>query len=180
MPSQKNIDQVKNIKINLEKSKSVVVANYKGLNVEQMTSLKKQIKQAGGEFLVIKNTLLKIALTSVKYPVSHQPGSGQTSIKFTGPTAILYSYEDELVPLKILYEFFKNNDLPKIKYGFLNKDFLKEDKILELAQLPSQDALKAKLVGVLNSPIYGLVYVLKANLSNLIRVINNIKEQKMK
>lgn len=176
MPSQKNIQLVKELKEKLAKAKSVVLADYKGLNVGQMTELRQKIKEAGGELKVIKNTLAKLAFFQPRglKQVERTPGLEN----LTGPTAILFSYDDEVAPIKALYEFFEKNSLPKIKLGFLNQDLLQKEKVIELAKLPTREVLQAKLVGTLNSPIYGLVYVLKGNLASLINVLKAIKDAK--
>lgn len=172
MVSQKNINQVKDLKTKLEKAKSVVLTDYRGLSVDQINNLRRKIKEAAGELKVAKNTLLNLSLKDLSYGVK------ELKEALTGPTAILFSYEDEIAPIKALYEFYKENDLPKIKLGFLGKELLSEDKIIELAKLPTKEVLQGKLVGILNSPIYGLVYVLKANLQNLLIVLNQIKKAK--
>jgi len=175
MPSQKNINQVASLKEKLEKAKSIVLADYKGLNVGQMTELRKKVKEAGGEFKVIKNTLLKLGFENFQFPISN--------FQFTGPTAILFSYDDEVAPIKTLYDFFKENELPKIKIGFLDgstgsPQVMEEEKVIELAKLPSHQQLQAQLLNTLNSPIYGFTYVLKGNLASLINVLKAIKDAK--
>ena len=167
MPSQKNIQLLEKLKGNLGKAKSVVLADYKGLNVSQMTELRRKIKEAGGEFKVIKNTLLKLGFKNSSYNLQLT-----TYNLLTGPTAILFSYNDKVAPIKALYEFFEKNSLPKIKIGFLEKELLEEKKVIELAKLPSIDQLQTKLVGILNSPIYGLVYVLKGNLQKIATLLH--------
>ncbi|MFC1711566.1 50S ribosomal protein L10 [Patescibacteria group bacterium] len=172
MPSQKNIDKVSDLKTSLSEAKSIVLADYKGLNVEQMTKLRQQIKEAGGEITIIKNTLLKIGLKDNKYDLS------QAADVLTGPTAILFCFKDEIAPIKTLYEYAKENDLPKIKIGFLDKDFLSEDKVIALAKLPSLEVLQARLVGTLNSPTSNFVHVLKANLQGFLSILKQISKQK--
>ena len=160
MPSQKNIKIVKELNEKLNQAKSVVLADYKGLNVSQMTELRQKIKEVGGELKVIKNTLLQLGFEKLE--------------ELTGPTAILFSYNDEIAPIKALYEFFEKNDLPKIKIGFFDKELIEKDRIIALAQLPSQAQLHGRLIGVLNSPIYGLIYVLRGNLASLINILKAI------
>lgn len=171
MPSQQNINQVKEIQTKLGKAKSVVLADYRGLSVEKISDLRNKVKEAGGELKVNKNRLLKLALKDQNLKL-------ETDEVLTGPTAILYSFKDEIAPIKALYEFFKENDLPKIKVGFLAKEFLAEDQIINLAQLPSREQLQAKLVGTLNGPVFGLVYALKGNLNKLVGVLKSIQEKK--
>jgi large subunit ribosomal protein L10 len=173
MPSDKNLKTVADLKEDLKKAKSLVFSNYQGLDVENLSQLRQNIKQAGGDYKIIKNTLIKISLKDLGYLLEDENVLKQ-------PTALLLAFEDEISPIKALYEFSKNKDMPIIKAGFLEKDFITEDKVIELAQLPSLETLQAKLIGTLNSPVSGFVYVLKANLQKLALVLNQIKQQKEK
>ncbi len=171
MPSQKNINQVKEIQDKLNQAKSVVLADYRGLSVEKISDLRNRVKAVGGELKVNKNRLIKLAFTAANLTL-------ETDEVLTGPTAILYAFADEIAPIKALYEFFKENDLPKIKVGFLAKEFLAEDRVINLAQLPSREQLQTQLVVILNSPIAGLVYALKGNLNKLVGVLKALQEKK--
>lgn len=170
MPSKRNIQTVSNLKDKLLRSKSIVLADYKGLNVGQTNELKSELKKSGAEFQVAKNTLLKIAFKEVKLVSPDEV--------LVGATAILFCYEDEIAPIKALYEFFKKNELPKIKVGFLGKDPLTAEQVKSLAQLPDKLTLQAQVINRLKSPISGFVYVLKANLSKLVYVLEAIRKNK--
>ncbi len=170
MPSKRNIQTVSNLKDKLLRSKSIVLADYKGLNVGQTNELKSELKKSGAEFQVAKNTLLKIAFKEVKLVSPDEV--------LVGATAILFCYEDEIAPIKALYEFFKKNELPKIKVGFLGKDPLTAEQVKSLAQLPDKLTLQAQVISRLKSPISGFVYVLKANLSKLVYVLEAIRKNK--
>lgn len=172
MPSKKNISEVENLATKLEKSKSVVLADYKGLTVAQITKLRNQISDSGAEMKVTKNTLLSLALTKAGFPKE------EIKDQLLGPTATIFSYEDEVAPLKITAEFGKDNQFPSFKAGFLGKTFLSADKVKELSQLPSREVLLAKLVGTLNAPLYGLAVVLQGNLRKLVYVLKAIEKNK--
>ena len=174
MPSQKNIDQVKDLKQKLAKAKAVVLADFSGLDVNQINQLRQKIKQAGGEFKISKNTLFKISLADSPF----KKQKSQLTEALNGPNAFLFAYEDEISPLKALYQFSQENDLPEIKVGLLLTKFLPQEEVISLAKLPSLPVLQAKLVGTLNSPLYGLVYSLKANLQQLTGLLNQIKNKK--
>ena len=170
MPSQKNINQVNKLKEKFEQAKSVVLSDYRGLKVNQIADLRQKVKEAGGELKVAKNTLIKLALKNLKYEVPEE--------QLTGPTAILFSLQDEVAPIKILYDFFKENELPKIKVGFLERNLITEDKVIDLAKLPGRQTLYGILTGALQSPTFSLVYVLKANMGNLINTLKAVKQNK--
>ena len=171
MPNQKNIDQLKSLQEKLAKTKSAVLTDYCGLTVNQITQLRKAVNAVGGELKIAKNTLLKIALKK-----SWQ--ADDQSLEFKEPTAILFTYKDEIAPLKTLYDFSKKNPLLKIKFGFLNKKLLTAEKIISFAKLPAKPQLQAQLVSALSFHLRGLVYVLQANLNSLTKVIQRIKERK--
>lgn len=172
MPSKKNVAQLEDLKTKLHKAKTVVLTDYRGLKVNQLTELKRLVKLAGGEFKVYKNTLLNLGFNEAGLKIQ---GSDEA---LTGPTAILLSFEDEIKALKILYDFSLKNELPTIKLGFVDSEFASKDRVTELAQLPDVAVLQAKLTGMLYSPVYGLVYGLKANLSRLLIVLSQIKKAK--
>jgi len=172
MPSQKNQDQVKILQEKLAKAKSIVLADYRGLPVNLQQDLRQKITQVNAELIVVKNTLLKIALKQEKFDLKPLLDS------FTGPTITLLAYEDEIAPIKALAEFAKDNNLPTIKAGFLNKDPLSKEKVEQLAQLPTKVELLTKTVGTIKAPLSGIVNVLSGNLKNLVYALKAIKTQK--
>ena len=169
MPSQKNITELNTLKEKLEKAKSLALTDYRGLTVNQATTLRQKVKKAGGELRITKNTLLKLALKDSPFKLPDEQ-------ILTGPTAILFSFADEIAPLKAIADFAKEQELPKFKAGFLDDRFLTVGELEELASLPTKDQLQAKLVGCLNSPISGLANVLMGNLTKLVYVLEAIRK----
>ncbi len=149
---------VDNLKEKLKATKALILTDYSGLKVEQINQLRQDIKKTGGEFEVIKNTLLCLAIK-------------KEGLTLQGPTAALWLYSDDLAPLKALAAFIKKNELPKLKFGFWDKGLIEADRIKELANLPSLTELQAKLVGFLKSPLSGLTYNLKGNLFKLVYLL---------
>ncbi len=90
---------------------------------------------------------------------------------------MLLSFQDEVAPLKKVVEFAKTGELPKLKFGFLGKDYLAEDKIIALSKVPSREVLIGKMLSSMNGPMYGMVWVLKGNLQKLVTVISNYSEK---
>jgi len=162
MPSQKNINQLKDLKQKTKQSKNIVLTDYSGLEVEKFNDLRKQVKEAGGELKVAKNTLIKLALKDFEFDLE-------------GQTAVLFCYDDEITPLKKLYQFLEENELPKIKIGFLDEQLFDKEKVIEMAQLPGMEELKGKLVNIINAPRAGLVYVLKAKIVELVRLLKKLE-----
>lgn len=160
MPSEKNVATLNLLKTKISQAKSIVFADASGLSVNLQRELRQAVKLAGGELIVVKNTLLKLAL-------------GETILP--GPTITLLAYDDEIAPIKALAEFAKNHSLPKMKAGFLAKEALSKEQVEELAALPTRIELLAKTVGSLNSPLYGLVNVLQGNIRKLVYVLKAVK-----
>lgn len=163
MVKSDKIYTVQNLVEKLKQAKAVVLADYHGLKVSQMAELRQNINKAGGEFEVVKNTLLNRAAEESKVKIDPEV--------LQGPTAVLWAYEDQINPLKVLVNFAKANELPTIKFGLLDQVATPIERIKQLASLPSKEELKAKLVGTLQSPLYGLNHALSWNMRKLIYVL---------
>lgn len=163
MPTSRKIYTVQNLAEKLKQAKAVVLADYHGLNVSQLSELRQKVKKTGGEFEVVKNTLLSRAADETKIKIEPEV--------LQGPTAVLWAYEDQITPLKVLMDFVKTNGLPKVKFGLLDKIAVSLEKIKQLASLPSKEELKTKLVGNLQSPLYGLTNALNWNLRKLVFIL---------
>lgn len=162
-------ETVKSLGEKVSKSKTLVFADYHGLTVNQISDLRAKIKDAGGEMLVTKNTLMKRALTSNQLP--------DTSNQLVGPTATIFSYDDEVAPTKAVAEAAKVTGIPKFKFGFFGRDFMDTAAVEALSKIPSRPELHAKLVGSLSSPIYGFVSVLSANIRNLVSILDQLAKR---
>ena len=171
MANQKKIDLVNELKTKLEKAKSLVFSDYRGLTVAQIQDLKRKVKKEKGEYVVTKNTLIIKALEQLKMTVP--------DIKdLKGPSATLFSYEDEVTPFKALVTFAKTAGLPVLKLGILENAILNKEQITSLAKLPSRIVLYAQVVGALSSPTYGLVNVLQGNIRKLVYTLDAVKSKK--
>lgn len=184
MPSQRNIQQLFELKDKVARAKSIVFADYSGLNVAEQSDLRNKTSAVGGELTVAKNTLLKLALQERMTNVELKMMNDNSAFKIhnseflQGPTAVLFSYQDEILPLKILVEFGKNRDKPKVKGGMLGDKSLTVDEILELAELPSKPELLVRLMRQIQGPMYGLVRVLEGNIQKLVYVLDAIGRSK--
>ena len=154
---------VDNLKEKLKAAKALVLTDYSGLKVDQINHLRQDIKKSGGEFEVVKNTLLGKASADSELKME----KGQLE----GNTAALWLYSEDLTPLKTLDAFIKKNELPKLKFGFWDKTLIEAEKIQELANLPSLIELQARLVSFLKAPLSGLTYNLKGNLFKLVYLL---------
>jgi len=139
------------------------LADYSGLKVSQINELRAEIKKAGGEFEVVKNTLLCLAAKNFQF--------SKSNFQIKGPTVALWLYQDDITPLKSLYGFIKKNELPKIKIGLWNGELIPLEKITQLANLPGINELKTKLIGQLKGPLFRLRQDLNGNIQKLVLVL---------
>lgn len=179
MPSQANIDQLASINQRLTRAKNLVLVDYTGLSVNDQTELRAKVNQAGGEFTVQKNTLLRLAITDRTKEI---PESMDQSLN--GPTAVLFGYEDAVSATKVAVEFQKDHaETFVIKAGLITgtdeaaDTFLTTADIKRLADLPTKDQLRAQVVGTLNAPIFGFVNVLAGNIRGLVQVLSAVRDQ---
>ena len=161
---------VQEIKVKLEASKGAVLADYRGLNVAQVTKLRSQLREAGVEYKVVKNTLTRLAAAEL--------GIEGLNPYLEGPTAIAFGLQDAVTPAKILAEFAKTNKDLEIKAGILEGKVIDLNAVKALAELPSREVLLAKVLGGMQTPLYGFANVLQANLRNLVNVVEAIRKQK--
>ena len=138
----------------LRESVTTVVADYRGLNVTQVTELRKQLREAGIEFQVLKNSLVRRATAAAEL--------SELDSVLTGPTAIAFSKEDAVAPAKILSDFAKKNDALEIKGGVVEGQVVGVDQIKALAALPSRDGLLSMLLSVLQAPVRNMALAVKA------------------
>ncbi|MCM3750152.1 50S ribosomal protein L10 [Paenibacillus pasadenensis] len=146
--------QVEEISSKLKASTTTVVADYRGLNVAQVTELRKQLREAGIEFQVLKNSLVRRASESADL-------AGLNEV-LTGPTAIAFGGDDVVAPAKILNDFAKKNDALKLKGGVLEGQVVDAAQIKALAELPSRDGLLSMLLSVLQAPMRNFALAVKA------------------
>ena len=145
---------VDEISAKLRESSATVVADYRGLNVAQVTELRKQLREAGIEFQVLKNSLVRRATASAELTELDQV--------LTGPTAIAFSKDDAVAPAKILNDFAKKNDKLEIKGGVVEGRVVDTAQIKALAELPSREGLLSMLLSVLQAPMRNFALAVKA------------------
>ncbi|MEK4762424.1 50S ribosomal protein L10 [Viridibacillus sp. FSL E2-0187] len=133
---------------------SVVVVDYRGLSVAQVTELRKQLREAGVEFKVYKNTLVRRATAEVEQEELNE--------FLTGPNAIAFSTEDVIAPAKIINNFAKANEQLEIKAGLIEGTFASAEDVKALAELPSREGLLSMLLSVLQAPVRNFALATKA------------------
>lgn len=154
----------------LASAKTAFLADYRGLTVEQVSKLRGELRQAGVEYRVVKNTLLRLA--------SKETDIACLDSFFEGPTAIAIAGDDPVAPAKILSEFAKANDKFALKAAALEGKVLSIEGIKALAELPSREVLLGKMLGSMNAPVSNFVGVLAAIPRSLVQVLAAIQDQK--
>ena len=138
----------------LEKSSSAIVVDYKGLTVEEVTELRKKMREAGVEYKVYKNSLVTRA--------ANELGLGDVVQYLEGPVSIAFGYEDPVAPARILKEFMDSHPKMQLKMGVVEGEFYNESQIVEFANIPSREVLLAKLLGSLKAPMSNFAYLIDA------------------
>jgi large subunit ribosomal protein L10 len=146
------------------------VLDFKGITVPQVTELRKQVRESGSHYIVIKNTLALIAVKDT--PLTKLTGH------FNGMTAVAYNTTDAVALAKVLTKFAKDVPAVQFKGAMLGGQVVAATEVANIAALPSRDELVSKLLYLLQSPIRGLATVLAANIRNLAVVIDQVRQQK--
>ena len=166
---------VAQLKEQLESAKGVVLTSYKGLTVAQDTELRRELREAGVSYHVVKNTMLRIA--------AKEAGIEGIEEHLEGTTAFALSTEDAVAPAKVICGFIKKNKLEDaevltVKVGMVEGKVIGVDEVKALAALPSREELIAKLLGSMNAPISNTVNVLQGVIRNAVYVLDAIRSQK--
>jgi len=156
MASEKIINQKKEevtkLANQMKESKLILLTDYRGINVLDVTNLRTSLRNINADYKVIKNNITKRALSEC--------GLEGLDVALEGPTAVIMTNEDYLEPLKVIYEFSKNNDYYKIKGGIIEGKVMTAEEIITLAKLPSREQLLSMLAGALLGNISKLAVAL--------------------
>ena len=164
-------EMLRDISERISKAKSIVFTEFDSLGVKQNEELRQKLKAENSEYLVTKKTLLELALKD-KSVEGFDPRS------VSGKLSVVFGYDDEVAPAKIVDEFKKNNpDTISFAGGILDHKFISASEVEALAKLPSKQELYAQIVGSLNAPVSGFVNVLNGNLRGLVYALSAIKDK---
>ncbi len=156
MASEKNInlkkEEVSKLAEQMKDSKLILLADYRGINVSDVTGLRTELRNIGADYKVIKNNITRRALAEC--------GLEGLDEQLEGPTAVIMTKEDYLEPTKVIYNFTKNNDFYKIKGGVVDGKVMTAEEIITLAKLPSRQELLSMLAGGLLASISKLAIAL--------------------
>ena len=150
----KKLEEVTQVAAELKAAASVVVVDYLGLTVEQVTELRKQLRESGVQMKVVKNTILRRAAAEAAIEGLNE--------HFVGPTAIVFSESEVVAPAKIIAEFAKKADKLEIKGGLIEGKAASADEVKALAALPDREGLLSMLLSVLQAPVRNTALAIKA------------------
>ena len=170
MNRQSKEDLVAELAERLKVTKAAFLADYRGLNVEKATELRRKLRAVGVDYRVVKNTLLRLAAQGTQAEC--------LDAHLKGPTAVAMVTGDPVAPAKALVEFAKANQAFELKSAMLDGKLLRPEDVKALADLPSREVLLGRLLGTLNAPTTNFVGVLAAVPRSLVQVLSAIKDQK--
>ncbi|MCF6461406.1 50S ribosomal protein L10 [Clostridium sp. Cult3] len=153
----------------VNKAQGIVLVDYRGLKVEELTELRRNYREAGVDYKVYKNTMMRFAFEEAGFEEFNQ--------YLTGPNAIAFGFEDPVQAAKITDEFAKKHDKLEIKAGIVDGKIIDVEEVKNLASLPSKEVLIAQALGGLNAPISGFANVLQGTIRNLVYALDAVREK---
>jgi large subunit ribosomal protein L10 len=133
----------------LREAKGLLLADFSGMDVETATALRRTLRASGVQYRVVKNTLLRIAC--------RERGLEVLEPYLEGPTAVAYSSQSEVEPVRVIVEFAKKHERPVVKAGVIGERLYNKEELLQLATLPSREVLLAQVLGTIVAPLSGLL-----------------------
>jgi large subunit ribosomal protein L10 len=167
LAKQQNVQEIKD---KIDKAQSIVLVDYRGLSVAEVTELRSRYRNAGVDYKVYKNSMMEFAFK--------EAGLEEFAEFLKGPNAIAFGYEDPVSAAKITSEFAKTNNKLEIKAGIVDGKIIDVKGVNDLAELPPREVLIAQVLGGFNAPIQGFANVLQGTIRGLAVVLNAIAEQK--
>jgi large subunit ribosomal protein L10 len=163
VPTQEKVESVEDLKRRLSGVKTVLLAEYRGLTVQQLNDLRRQLRSVSAEYKIVKNRLARLALS--------ESLSGVKSL-LKGPTGMVISKDDPVAVAKALHTFARTNQALVIKAGYVEGQMLEPAGLKALADLPSKEAIRSQIVGALQGPMAQLVGLLQAPQRELVYVLS--------
>lgn len=167
----KKTQTIEDLQTALLNSKMTVISDYQGTNVSELTQLRREVQNVGGDVKVAKNTLIKLA-------IKDQGFAKELDEFLSGPTAVVYTDKDPVAVAKVLTEYIKKVKKTSIKGGILEGKKISENDLKDISSLPSKEVLISKLLGSMNAPAQNIVYALSGVSRNLVYVLDAVRKQK--
>jgi large subunit ribosomal protein L10 len=169
VPTQEKVETVEELKSRLNGVKTVLLAEYRGLTVQQLADLRKQLKAVSAEYKIVKNRLARLAIAS--------SSAAALSPELKGPTGLVLAKGDPVSVAKALQTFARTNQALIVKLGVVDGRVLPSAGLKALADLPSREALRAQIVGAISGPLTQLVSLLQAPHRELVYVLEQRGKQ---
>ena len=170
MTREQKQEFISDLQERLARAEAIYLTDFTGLDVQAMTSLRRQLKQSNGEYLVVKNRLLKRAMADSELP--------DISSYLTGPTGVVFGIDSAVDAAKAVVDFAKENgDRPVFKVGLMESGVLGPEEIAAVSRLPSREELLSQVAGVLSGPLSSLVSVLGGKLQEMAGLADALREQ---
>ena len=161
---------LENLTAEIKENNVIYLVDFQGLNVEQITQFRRKLRSDDAILRVAKNTLIKLARENLK----REPIASNLLI---GSSALIFCKDDPISTAKIIKEFLREHPKPQVKAIFINDDCIDGEKYEEYAELPGVVELRAKVVGALNGPIYGLVSVISGLLRGFVNQLDQLAKR---
>jgi len=163
------MDEIREI---LHENKNIVLTEYRGLNVEQVTDLRSSLRKAGVKFKVLKNTLTR--------KLFQEAAMGELQDYLQGPVAVGFLSEDIAASSRVILDFAKKNEFLVVKVGYVDGKMVDMAGLKAIASLPSREVLLGMVLSTMQAPVKDLLSVLQGTTRKLVYALNAIKEQKEK
>jgi len=163
VPTQEKVETIEDFKTRLDGAKTVLVTEYRGLTVQQLSDLRKQLRGVSASYKIIKNRLAKLAMTDSDL--------SKLGPHLKGPTGMVISKEDPVAVAKALHTFARTNQALAIKAGFIEGQVLPPADLKALSELPTKDAIRSQIIGAIQGPLAQLVGLLQATQRDLAYVL---------
>ena len=162
---------VSDLRERINRAPVVYLTDFTGLSVKEMTRLRRSLRSSGAEYVVVKNRLARLALAETDLP--------DISDSLTGPTGMVFGYEDAVSAAKALSDFAKDHDKrPAFKLGVLDRKILGPEQIDRIAKLPPREQLLAELAGALQAPLAALAGALGAKLQETAGLLDALRQER--
>jgi large subunit ribosomal protein L10 len=158
------------LKDKISRAKQIIIADHTGINVADITVLRRKLKESKSEFRVAKNTLLKLAIKDTEEEVLDK--------YFEGPTTIVFGYDDPGVPAKIIYDSIKESEKPKFKAYYIDGQVYGIDFLKQIAELPPREVVIAQLIGTVEAPITNFIMVVEAASREFVATLDALAKSK--
>jgi len=170
LPKEEKVRLVDELRENINSSSALLLTDYRGLTVSEITALRRNLRETGTEYKVVKNTLFEMAAQGIVDSLLVE--------LLKGPTAVAFVHNDPIAPAKAIVDFMRDHKALSIKGGVVEGQFCSGDQIQALSKVPPLEILIGQLMGAIQSPITGLVGTLQGCMSNLVYTLQAVVDQK--